>query len=135
MSATHSDSPDRVLAHLQGVDAIWDEAGATHTEVSSEADERMVELASQLHQLPGMEREAVEFVTAVEQLVPDYWTAYGKFVALDPQYDSATIKEFAYKQMVALDADLFESERDLKLHVYALGKIARETADGEESME
>ncbi len=76
-----SDSPDRLLLSLKGIDEIWDEQAATHTEVSSEAEERMVELASSLHLLPGMESETVGFVTSVEQLIPDYRIAYANLIA------------------------------------------------------
>jgi len=117
-------TPDRLL-HLPGAAECLEEDAATHTEMTDEQDARIGRYAQNLGLLEGADQIGIEFAARVEQLVPEYKAMYGEWVAANPLDRRDTpIKLFAMEKLGDMSADVFESEYELKRHVYALGQIA-----------
>ena len=74
-SSIAGDSPDRML-HQQEAQEIWDNDGCTHTEMSDDADERLLRLAAKLAEMEGAEPPQVRFVVRVDQLMREYREQY-----------------------------------------------------------
>jgi len=119
-------SPDRVF-HLAGAQECLDEDGVSHTEVSAEEADRLQRLAQRLGELETTTEE-VAFALRVEQEIPNYKDLYGQWVAADyKNRESVTLKSFAMERLCEMDVNKFEFEYDLKVHVYALGRLAERT--------
>ena len=122
-----ADSPDRLILRVEA-EKIWDEDAATHTEATEEQDERLERLAARLAEPDGSQSE-VEFVLRVEQLVAEYKSFYGDWLAEDPERDGKSLQLFAMEKLVELSADSFVQETEFKHHVFALGRLAGRTVD------
>ena len=93
---TSVQSPDRVFERGNAA-AVWENDWATHTEDSEELhtrlDDLVTNLATQDTTVTGSE---LEFVIAVEQLLPGFFAIYQRWVAQDPvNRSSVDVKVFA----------------------------------------
>ena len=123
-------TPDRIF-HLDEALQCFDEDGVTHTEISEEESARLVRLADNLRDRAGATSPEVEFGITVEQIIPKYKIAYSAWVAEDPEKRATRpIKIFAMERLGELKADNFTSEYNLKLQVYALGRLAQMDMSG-----
>ncbi len=120
-------SPDLLLHDKRGID-IWNEDGASRTELTTEQDERLQRLAERLADLEAAGEDQIRFVIQVEQRMAEYRKFYGEWQAQGPPERSLIgLQEFALERLVELNEASFDTEENLKEHVYALGQLAGRT--------
>eukprot|EP00973_Karenia_brevis_P052918 7355484-Karenia_brevis.AAC.1 len=91
-----------------------------------EQDERMERLAERSAN-EGVSEEDIEFLVRVEQLLPKYREQYAKYVHENQDEDSGPlgpIRFWAHDMIGQLNPSRFPTLFEMKLHVYALGKLA-----------
>ena len=127
------ESPDRLL-YQQPVRDLMAELDPTHTEATDEMDERMRMLASRLSTMEDVDQANLEFVISVETLVRDYTQYYGNWMQEDVERAKTPLKVFAMEKLTKLRGDRFESQSDLKRHIYALGKLAERSPENSRAL-
>jgi hypothetical protein len=121
------ESPDR-FALTEGVEQVWNEEKAPATEATEEQDERLERLAIRLGEFEGVNEPEVQFIIRVEQLVPKYRILYGRWLVQDPDArGQVSLAQFAENKLTELQAEKFPDLDDLKIHVFALGRLAGRT--------
>ena len=76
------DSPNRFL-HRPGVEDVWGEGAATHTEDSETREERIGLLGRTLAEMPEADQPGVEFILNVDLKIFVFTTCYSEWIAGD----------------------------------------------------
>ena len=79
-----AESPDKLLIKNEA-EAFWGQDCAAHTECTQEQEARHDLLAANLGGIEDASADEIAFVIWVDQLIPDYRTMYGQWVAEAPE--------------------------------------------------